>query len=316
MGMQGDFYQLLKAQGYQLGNSVQTGVAQELTSATTILAFKYRDGVLVAGMGPAGFSLSHQLMNDGHSVVGIDGLKIESLPEHLSGVREDGSRVPFAPIHDIHDLYESLDQRVMAGFGGVAEYGITVRWNKNFLKVIRLLLERRDSFALIGGVRFGGTLTLDDAWRKIPATLQRDARVAAAAAEGYLASNAEDNAQVRAAEVIEQALAASWDSDLAGLYAACNTGTSQIERAERWLAAHPNDATLLLTLGRLCAREKLWGKARNYLDASLSVEPTHNAYLASAQLYEQLGDNDAAQKHYRKSLEQALARLHRANVAG
>jgi HemY protein len=161
-----------------------------------------------------------------------------------------------------------------------------------------------------------GHATLDDAWRKIPATLQRDARVAAAAAEGYLASNAEDNAQVRAAEVIEQALAASWDSDLAGLYAACNTGTSQIERAERWLAAHPNDATLLLTLGRLCAREKLWGKARNYLDASLSVEPTHNAYLASAQLYEQLGDNDAAQKHYRKSLEQALARLHRANVAG
>ena len=120
--------------------------------------------VLVAGMGPAGFSLSHQLMNDGHSVVGIDGLKIESLPEHLSGVREDGSRVAFEPVRDIHDLYESLDQRVMAGFGGVAEYGITVRWNKNFLKVIRLLLERRDSFALIGGVRFGGTLTLDDAW--------------------------------------------------------------------------------------------------------------------------------------------------------
>ncbi len=49
----------------------------------------------------------------------------------------------------------------MAGFGGVAEYGITVRWDKNFLKMIRLLLERRDRFALYGGVRFGGTL--DDA---------------------------------------------------------------------------------------------------------------------------------------------------------
>ena len=49
MGMQGDFYQLLKAQGYQLGSPAQTGVGQELTSATTILAFKYRDGVLVAG---------------------------------------------------------------------------------------------------------------------------------------------------------------------------------------------------------------------------------------------------------------------------
>ena len=46
----------------------------------------------------------------------------------------------------------------MAGFGGVAEYGITVRWDKNFLKMIRLLLERRERFALYGGVRFGGTL--------------------------------------------------------------------------------------------------------------------------------------------------------------
>ncbi len=52
----------------------------------------------------------------------------------------------------------------MAGFGGVAEYGITVRWDKNFLKIIRLLLERRDRFALFGGVRFGGTLDTDGAF--------------------------------------------------------------------------------------------------------------------------------------------------------
>ena len=82
-------------------------------------------------------------MNDGHTVVGIDGLKIEPLPAEISGVTPIGERVPFKPIRDITEIYESLDDRVMAGFGGVAEYGITVRWNKNFLKVIRLLLERR-----------------------------------------------------------------------------------------------------------------------------------------------------------------------------
>ena len=119
--------------------------------------------VLVAGMGPAGFTLAHHLMNDGHAVVGIDGLKIEPLPERLSGVRMDGSRVPFEPVHDAAQLYEPLEDRVMAGFGGVAEYGITVRWNKNFLKIVRLLLARRAEFALFGGVRFGGTLTVDDA---------------------------------------------------------------------------------------------------------------------------------------------------------
>ena len=52
----------------------------------------------------------------------------------------------------------------MAGFGGVAEYGITVRWDKNFLKLIRLLLERRREFTMFGGVRFGGTLTIDSAF--------------------------------------------------------------------------------------------------------------------------------------------------------
>ena len=100
--------------------------------------------VLVVGMGPAGFSLAHHLMNDGHTVVGIDGLKIEPLPAELSGVRADGARAPFEPIRDAMSLYESLDERVMAGFGGVAEYGITVRWDKNFLKLVRLLLERRE----------------------------------------------------------------------------------------------------------------------------------------------------------------------------
>ena len=120
--------------------------------------------VLVVGMGPAGFALSHNLMNDGHTVVGIDGLKIEPLAKALSGVCADGSRVEFDPVRDVTTLYESLDDRVMAGFGGVAEYGITVRWNKNFLKVIRLLLERRNQFAMFGGVRFGGTLDADDAF--------------------------------------------------------------------------------------------------------------------------------------------------------
>ena len=120
--------------------------------------------VLVVGMGPAGFSLSHFLMNDGHTVVGIDGLKIEPLPPELSGVDAAGGRVPFKPVRDVHELYESLDERAMAGFGGVAEYGITVRWDKNFLKIIRLLLERRAQFALFGGVRFGGTVTAEDAF--------------------------------------------------------------------------------------------------------------------------------------------------------
>ncbi len=120
--------------------------------------------VLIVGLGPAGFTLAHHLMNDGHTVVAVDGLKIEPLPEDISGIDAFGRRSEFQPLRDTAEIYERLDQRIMAGFGGVAEYGITVRWNKNFLKVIRLLLERRSEFAMFGGVRFGGTMTVDSAF--------------------------------------------------------------------------------------------------------------------------------------------------------
>ena len=120
--------------------------------------------VLVVGLGPAGFTLAHHLLNDGHFVAAIDGLKIEPLPPEICGVTVDGARRLFEPIRDIASLVERLDDRVMAGFGGVAEYGITVRWDKNFLKIVRLLLERRAGFAMYGGVRFGGTVTIDSAF--------------------------------------------------------------------------------------------------------------------------------------------------------
>ncbi len=150
---------------------------------------------------------------------------------------------------------------------------------------------------------------LEATWRKVPDALKRDPRVARAAAEGFIALQSFD----RAAEILERSLDQQWDSALAGLYADCamteGGAVRQIERAERWLDKHPGDGALLLTLGRLCARQNLWGKARNYLDASLSIESTHQAHLASAQLHEQLGNSEPAQKHYRESLNLAMARL-------
>ncbi|ALG68948.1 FAD-dependent oxidoreductase [Beggiatoa leptomitoformis] len=110
--------------------------------------------VLIAGQGPAGFTLAHHLLMEGFAVVGVDGLKIEPLPiEFLT-----------QPIRDYAQLQEPLAERIMAGFGGVAEYGITVRWDKNFLKLIYLSLLRRTHYQVFGSVRFGGTLTIADVW--------------------------------------------------------------------------------------------------------------------------------------------------------
>ena len=116
--------------------------------------------ILVAGLGPAGFTLSHYLLNEGFTVVGIDGLKIEPLANELSGVDLLGNHQDFKPIYNVKDeLYEDLATRKAYGFGGVAEYGITIRWNKNYLTVIRLLLERRTNFRMYGGIRFGSNIT-------------------------------------------------------------------------------------------------------------------------------------------------------------
>ena len=81
MGMQGDFFQLLKEQGYQFGASGRRKPRSEFTTATTILAFKYRDGVLVAGdrRATAGNMVMYDrtdkvLEIDRHSVMAIAGV--------------------------------------------------------------------------------------------------------------------------------------------------------------------------------------------------------------------------------------------------
>ncbi len=115
--------------------------------------------VLICGLGPAGYTLAHYLLNDGHEIVAIDGLKIEPLNPEISGIDADGNRTKFKPIKYLDEIYESLGNRLIQGFGGVAEYGITVRWDKNYLKIIRLLLERRKNFRMFGGIRFGSSIT-------------------------------------------------------------------------------------------------------------------------------------------------------------
>ncbi|HEY4119167.1 MAG TPA: FAD-dependent oxidoreductase [Byssovorax sp.] len=117
--------------------------------------------VLVVGLGPAGYTLAHHLTCEGFAVAGVDGLKIEPLPVELTG---DDAHTP-RPIRDFSEMYLELDERILLGFGGVSEYGITVRWDKNFLTVLYVTLARQRLMKMYGGVRFGGTVDLDDAWR-------------------------------------------------------------------------------------------------------------------------------------------------------
>lgn len=115
--------------------------------------------VLVVGLGPAGYTLSHYLLNEGFAVVAAEGLKVESALD-IYNLNKESDLPSFKDV-----IEKELDERIISGFGGVSEYGITSRWDKNFLTVLQLLLERRKNFKVLDGIRFGGTITVDDAWK-------------------------------------------------------------------------------------------------------------------------------------------------------
>lgn len=147
-------------------------------------------------------------------------------------------------------------------------------------------------------------------WSRMPTEHKRDPRVAATAAQCFLSFSSCDDVH----KVVEEALAAQWDSDLVSYYGEClgSNVNKQLERAEVWLAERAQDPVLLLVLGKLCAHEELWGKAQSYLEASLSIESRHSTHLELARLFEHTGRSEDATAQYRKALEQTLPQLKQA----
>ncbi|MEX0959135.1 MAG: heme biosynthesis protein HemY [Burkholderiales bacterium] len=148
---------------------------------------------------------------------------------------------------------------------------------------------------------------LREFWNRLSTDQKREPRIAATAAQGYAALG--DCAEAN--RIVESALAAQWDSGLLALYSEClgPNVNEQLQRAESWLKTHPRDPVLLLVLGRLCAHLELWGKARSYLDASLSIEATHSAHIELARLLERTGKPESAAEQYREALDLTLSQL-------
>jgi len=97
------------------------------------------------------------------------------------------------------------------------------------------------------------------------------------------------------------------------LYAECRPAdsTRQLEIAERWLVRHNQDASLLYTLGRLCERQQLWGKAQTYLEASLALDNHWRAHVALGEMLAKLDRRTEADAHFAAALRLALAELER-----
>lgn len=136
--------------------------------------------------------------------------------------------------------------------------------------------------------------TLRALWKAMPAEFKHRSNIAAEAARAF--KRLGECATAR--QLVTESLNAEWDGELVALYGDCLEGNvvAQIDQAERWLKLHHDDAGLLLALGKLCLHQELWGKAKNYLDASISLHPSREAYNTLAQLAEKLHKPDEALK--------------------
>lgn len=144
-------------------------------------------------------------------------------------------------------------------------------------------------------------------WAGVAAADRLKPFIAVRAAKAFSQHGLQDEARM----MVEKALAADWDARLIQSYRdyAADEGSAallaQIEHCERWILQHPNDPELELTLGVLCLRQKLWGKAQRHLEQALSdaaeTGTVREAHLRLAQLHEALRHADEAAAHYRQS---------------
>jgi HemY protein len=136
-------------------------------------------------------------------------------------------------------------------------------------------------------------------WQKAPASVQESSHCRLAFVQAMV--QAEGNPATRTAEFIESSLKQKWDDDLVLAYAHLPMANVELalKYAESWQQQAKNSAALQLTLGRLCRRLELWGKARDYLTASINIQASKEAHAELARLEQHLGRVDVALEHYR-----------------
>lgn len=146
---------------------------------------------------------------------------------------------------------------------------------------------------------------LQNTWTHIPKHQKDNYKLVSKYANYLIKLGKNDEAEV----LIRGYLSRQWQESLVLLYSRLNTGSpeKQLESAETWLHGHSRSASLLLVLGKLCIRAKLWGKSRSYLESSLGIKPMSETYFLLAQLLEQqMDEKEKSQQFYKAGLQLAV----------
>ncbi|MBH3341638.1 heme biosynthesis protein HemY [Pseudomonas mendocina] len=141
---------------------------------------------------------------------------------------------------------------------------------------------------------------LSKAWSQLSASLRNEPELIATYVEQLRRLGAQEEAEA----VLRDALKRGYDSRLARFYGVLRGAdpARQLQTAELWLKQHPQDPALLLTLGRLCLQNQLWGKARDYFETSLKLERHPETCAELARLLAQLGELERSNQLLLESL--------------
>jgi HemY protein len=141
---------------------------------------------------------------------------------------------------------------------------------------------------------------LNALWSQLPKAQRR----AVAVVDAYARKAAGYGLALPAMDEVESALRREWSPQLVETYGLLDGDDldARLRRAEGWLDAHPNDSSLLLALGRMSERLKLWNKARQHLERSLALLPSAGAWEALGDTYAGMGDAALAQRCYRNAI--------------
>ena len=137
-------------------------------------------------------------------------------------------------------------------------------------------------------------------WRGLPKDLQRSTDVVMVFADQAIRIGAPELTE----EVLRTSLRHEWNSTLLIPYGepGADDTPRRMKQCEKWLKDHPEDPWLNLALGRLCAREELWGKARHHMIRSLEIEPSVGGYDSLGQLLERKGELEISMACFRNAL--------------
>ena len=177
---------------------------------------------------------------------------------------------------------------------------------KKLLREKRIEAMERDGYRGLLTRAAGSQQEFEKAWSAIPKSAQGDVEILrhyldVMARRGWHSSTAE--------QLLLKRLESHWDDGLIEVYGRYQSrdANQQLERAEKWLDETGRNEQLLLALGRIAIRARLWGKAQGYLEASIGARPTPAACLALAQLLEeQLQQPDKAAEYYQRGLKLSL----------